>query len=386
MRSIKYLISILLLLTVTLGLSLYNELAFSWIDTDESTAISLNLNEVASPSDYGLDETVLAEMVEQAANGYWGNIDSIHIVRNGQLVLAEYLRNYNGTRPHAMFSATKSVTSMLIGIAIEQGFIESVDQKMMEFFPDYDLSTVRNPDDRKAGITLEHLLMMKSGIQWDEWSTRYGTPSNPTYKMVASRDWIQFMLDQPMDSEPGTKWTYNSGVTVLLSGIILNATGLNVRDFAQEYLFGPLGIEGSIWEAAPNNIFNTGWGLHLKPEDMLKLGFLSINDGMWEGEKIVSNDWLDQSTQLHQVRSANYGYGYQWSMFAMNTLEGHTPSQDDVPVATGYGSQKIYLLDQFDMVVTMTGENYQGAPRLIDTIIHEYIVPAITNVDLESAN
>ncbi len=340
----------------------------------------LNFEETVSPADQNIDESRLNQLVDEIERGLWGLVDSLLISRDGQMVMEKYFRDYDGTIPHRMYSTTKSITSMLIGIAMEQGHIQSLDQKLLDFFPEYERSDILNYDDRKEAITLEDVLTMRAGFDWNEHSTRYTTPNNPTTHLFASPDWMKHMLDLPMATAPGTFYRYNSGATMLLSGIIRNTTGLNTVEFAVENLFGPLGITNFDWEEGPEDIFNTGWGSFLTPRDMMKIGLMVLNDGMWEGQQIVTKEWLNQSTSSFVPRGAG-AYGFQWWMMPLSGVSGHTPNPSDIDYTSGWGGQHIFVIRHFDMVVTVTGENYNGAPRSAQSMITNYIVPAVLDAE-----
>ena len=247
---------------------------------------------------------------------------------------------------------------MLIGIAIEKGFIEGIDQKLLDFYPEYDKADIANWDDRKAEITLQNLLTMRAGFAWNEGAGPYGSATNPTTPLFQSLDWMKHMIDLELSHDPGARFNYNSGVTMLLSGIIRNTTGMTAREFAEEYLYGPLGISVIDWEiGAPESISNTGWGAFLRSIDMAKIGYMVLNGGVWNGEQIVSKSWLDQSTTPHVNRGTG-GYGYQWWLEAQRDLPDHTPSQNDIWSANGWGGQFIFVVPLSNMVVVMNAENY----------------------------
>ncbi len=242
-----------------------------------------------------MDSELLAEMMDylQEQNGF--NIHSLLIIRNGHVVTDAYFYPFAQSRSlHDLASATKSFTSTLIGIAIAQGYIESVEQPVLDFFPE---SSVANLDANKSAMTLEDLLTMRSGFQCSgEASVR---------EMMASPDWSQFTLDLPMAAEPGTRYVYCSPNSHLLSAIIQETTGMSALAFAQEHLFRPLGVSDVIWPTDPQGN-NWGWGdLKLAPHDMAKLGYLFLNEGRWDGQQVVSAAWAKAAT-------SGGSYGYQW--------------------------------------------------------------------------
>jgi CubicO group peptidase (beta-lactamase class C family) len=212
---------------------------------------------------------------------------------------------------------------------------------------------------------------MKAGFVWDEWSTPYGTPGNPTTQLARSSDWVKFVLDLPMAGVPGVTFTYNSGCTVLLSGVLRNATGMNARSYAARVLFDPLGISAYAWETGPNGITNTGWGLSLRPRDMAKFGYLYLRDGAWKERQVVSRDWIGQSTAPHIRFSNGGGYGFQWWLLAL----GDSGSEPLAPYAAGWGGQYIFVIPARDMVVVSTAEEYQGQSE-IRAVLFDYVFAA----------
>jgi len=201
---------------------------------------------------------VLAELVNLIEIGEFGNIQSLIIIHNDSLALEEYFMGWTRHMRHFCSSVTKSFSSALIGIAIDQGKIGGVDEKLLNFFPEYD--DIANLDERKESINLENVLTMSAGFVWNESTTPYidsegnPNPENDLTKLGESSDWIKYMLDVPISDDPGTKWNYNSGGSHLLSGIIQNRTGQSAEDFAKENLFNALGITNWEWESDPNGI------------------------------------------------------------------------------------------------------------------------------------
>ena len=199
-----------------------------------------------------LDEDILAELVGKIEDGDYGKIHSLIIIHNGSLALEEYFLGWNRHMLHPCFSATKSLTAALIGIAIEQGYISGVDEKLLSFFPEYD--DIENLDERKESITLENVLTMTAGFRWDETSTPiYDIEGNPNLendlvKMGESDDWIKHVLNLPMSDDPGTKWNYNSGCSHLLSAIFQKGTNQSLEEFADDNLFSALGITNWDWK------------------------------------------------------------------------------------------------------------------------------------------
>ncbi len=338
------------------------------VSCDDSPTDSLATHQwpIASAESQGLDPDILDTLTTRLGEGRFGRISSLLIVRHGYLVYEEYFRGYDRDRLHPVYSVTKSVTSALIGIALQEGRIASTDTRLLDFFPEY--PTLANMSEAKRQITLRHVLQMQAGFVWDEWSTPYGTPNNPTTRLVQSSDWVKFVLDLPMAGVPGATFTYNSGCTMLLSGVLRNRTGMNARSYARRVLFDRLGISRYTWETGPNDITNTGWGLSLRPRDMAKFGYLYLKDGVWRNRQVVSRDWIDRSTQPHVRFTDGGGYGFQWWLF-------DSGSERLAPYAAGWGGQYIFVIPERDMVAVSTAEEYDGRSQIGD-VLFDYIFAA----------
>ena len=292
------------------------------------------------------------------------------IARNGVLVYEEYFRGARRDGLHQVYSVTKSITSALVGMAVAEGRIASVQTSLLDFFPAYKAG-LENQSDRKNRIALEDVLNMQAGFQWDEWSTPYSSPDNPTAQLARSADWMKFMLDLPVTSEPGTRFTYNSGATMLLSGVLRQATGSIPETYAREKLFEPLGIGAYSWREGPGGVTNTGWGLFLTPRDMARFGHLYLMNGLWGERRLISPEWIDVFREPASMLNAGTGYTYQWWLM---------PSPDDaqrfIPYADGYGGQYIFVIPSLDLVVVSTAENFTTTTD-IRAILNQYVFPAV---------
>ncbi|MGD9091718.1 MAG: serine hydrolase, partial [Anaerolineales bacterium] len=276
-----------------------------------------------TPEEQRIDSVKLEKMMGDIEKNNYA-IESVIIVRNGYIVLEGYPNpEYGPNDRHVLWSATKSVTSALIGIAIKEGFIDSINQTMVDFFPERKIEDI---DAGKRQITIEHLLTMTPGYQWGD---RTGKPmrNNPNP--------VQFVLDRPMVSDPGREFNYGDGASHLLSAIIGNTTGSSALDFADAYLFEPLGISNVEWKSDPQGVNFGGSGLFMTPRDMAKVGYLYLNDGIWEGDQLLPKDWVERSTKPINVSSWNgHGYGYQW----------WTLAQGGVHFAHGLYGQSIFVI------------------------------------------
>ena len=259
----------------------------------------------STPEAQGIDSVRLVEMLEYTLSKRY-DLDSIVLIRHGYMVADVTFSPFTRDERHMLYSCTKSVVSALIGIAIEKGYIESINQPLLDFFPE---RRVENLNENKQAITLEHLLTMTTGLECRD---SYAYNFSGLIEMHDSDDWVQYVLDLPMLNTPGTYFEYCNGASFLLSAIIQETTGLTAHDFAKENLFAPLGITDSYWEANPQGI-NLGYSdLYLLPQDMAKFGYLYLHEGVWDGEQIVPSAWIEASTQEHISSTLQDGYGYQW--------------------------------------------------------------------------
>jgi hypothetical protein len=344
----------------------------------------------STPEQEGLNVVPLRALVDSIRGGRHGNVDRLVVVKNRKLVLSErfprdynlisrdkrspigcglgacqdsselnefnYLHPtwhpfYNGRQVHTLQSVTKSVTATLIGIALQRNEIKSVSEPLLSFFGAYDLSKV---DARLHKATLADLLTMRSGIEWHE-SDRPLDETNTTLQLERSRDWIAFTLSQPMDSEPGAKWTYNSGGSALMAEIIRKTTGLHVDKYAEQYLFGPLGIRDYHWKKTPTGHPDTEGGLYLEAEDLARIGQLYLDDGVWNGQRLLPAGWAREATMRHVANVApnGPGYGYQWWRYDRRGTE--------IWAGNGFGGQFIIILPAHNTVAVVNSWNVFGA-------------------------
>ncbi len=325
----------------------------------------------STPEEQDMDSAKLDQMMEYIDEQDL-IIESVVVVRNGYIVFEEYPGPlYDQDMPHVVHSVTKSFASALIGIAIEEGFIDGIEQKFVDLFPE---RTIENLDSQKESITLEHILTMTAGLEWNEfqypWTDPQGNPDprNDYIKALFSDDPVQYVLDLPMMEEPGVRWNYNGGTSHLLSAIVAEATGYDTLDFAREFLFAPLGITEVRWDSDRHGIRYGGSGLYLTPRDMAKFGYLYLHDGMWDGEQVVPADFVAEATKTHYAVDGYTGYGYQSWWTCLGT---------EVYYAAGILGQRIDVVPDLDLVVVFTA-NIKGPdpePRMRH-MLFDYIMAA----------
>jgi CubicO group peptidase (beta-lactamase class C family) len=312
----------------------------------------------STPEEQGMDSELLADMLATILEqGY--TIDGVTVVRHGYIVLDATVYPFKSGSRHIVFSCTKSVVSALIGIAIDQGYIEGVDQPVLDFFPE---RTVANLDADKEAMTLEDVLTMTTGLKCrDSYLYRW----RGLNQMRQSEDWVQFMLDLPMAEAPGTRFEYCNGASFLLSAILQETTGMNALSFAEKHLFDPLDIDDVEWSANPRGI-TIGWSeLYMRPHDMTKIGYLYLNEGLWDGEQVVPAAWVEASTRKHISATLQDGYGYQW------WVDGA-----DVYMALGYSGQYIVVVPKKDMVVVFVSDLEERDFYVPQGLLEDFIIPA----------
>jgi len=264
----------------------------------------------------------------------------------------QYHPYYKGTDGHTMQSVTKTVNSVLTGIAMTRDeYHATLDTPILKFF---DVSKVKNLDDRKRRITIRDLLTMRSGIDWDE-DLPYNNPHNGSSAMEATDDWVQFVIDRPMAYDPGTHFAYTSGGAELVGYVFQKATGKDIIEYANEHLFRPLGFEQQYWKRTPLGLADTEGGLYLRPEDLAKIGRLYMQNGVWNGQRIVSSEWVKQSIAPSTDARGGMKYGFEW------WLVPHGPAPERLAwAALGFGGQRLLVVPEDDLMVVLTGWDLLG--------------------------
>lgn len=328
---------------------------------------------VSTPENQNINGQYLDMMTYRANDYYYGDIKSIIITRNNYLIYEKYFRGETRETLHRVYSVTKSFTSAMVGILIQRGLISGLDNKLLNYFSGYNL---QNNDPGKSLITLENTLSMTSGLQWNELSVSYTSPSNDYYQMFSSTDPVKYVLEKPMQETPGTRFRYNTGLTFLFSSIIRTVTGEPAEKFAKENIFDPLGITDYSWTTATGGLVNTGSGLSMRPLDMALFGQLYLNRGFWNGRQVVPADWVDRSTSKFISASSNFNYGYFWWRFSDSNPVISTLTKNDIFVAIGYGDQYIFVIPQFKIVMVITANNGETNYPVFN-ILSDYVFPSI---------
>lgn len=313
----------------------------------------------------GLDSALLNEMMHNIVAGVYRNVRSVLIIKGGKLVFEEYFYGYGRDSLQELRSATKSIVSALTGIAINQGYIKSVNVKVLPYFPQY---TLANNSELKQRITIKDLLSNQSGLNYDEaYPKAIGNENTMSY----TDDWVKYTLDLPMLDTPGTKGRYASGNPITMGRIIEIATHQSLHNFAAKKLLGPLGITNFNWNFKPDKSNSENYcEIYLRPRDMAKFGLLYLNNGQWNGKQVEPADWVKESTSKQSVVQG-VDYGYLWWLKYLDA----GPTRFYSVGAQGNGGQKIYFFKKQDMVVVITGGNYNSQSPS-DALIKKYILPA----------
>lgn len=300
-----------------------------------------------------------------------GTVQSLVIQKNDKIIYEEYRGSIDGDEPTNIKSASKSLISLLVGIAIDKGFIEGVNQPIVDFFPEY---FEQNPDSAKAAITLRDLLTMRSGLETTSFHN-YG-------RWVMSSNWVEYTLGQPFIEKPGGRMVYSTGASHLLSVILTKATGMSTRAFANEYLFGPMDIKIGGWDRDPQGYYMGGNNVAVAPLDLLKIGELMMNVGEYNGQQLISKEWIFESVQVYTRSNYNpYNYGYMWWRRPVG--------QYQLFFAWGNGGQYIMILPELDTVISITSDlgRSSGSRRYQDQIfdfLRETIIPFVEEAEPSS--
>ena len=340
--------------------------------------------ETAAPAQQGFNSESICAVGSRLAALRGANAHGVVVVRHGKLVYEAYFPGedqrwpqqhwneplavmpHDASTKHDVQSITKSVTALLVGIALDRGEIKTLDAPVLSFFPTY--TDLRTPE--KLRITVRDLLTMRTGLNWP-----YKPYLAMARQMDAAPDPFRFVLEQPMSSAPGENWRYNNGSAELAGAVVQQATGLPLDQFAKQALFDPLAIEDWEWGRMASGDAGASWGLRLRPRDLAKIGQLVLNRGAWHDRRIISSNWIEQMIAPHIVRP-NSRYGYLWWL-GRRTIDGR---DFDVVSAIGWGGQYLHVVPSLDLVVVVTAGAYDfsggGHPELAGNAALETVLRA----------
>jgi len=319
----------------------------------------------------------LAELEELIASGTYPNIDGIVVAKNNKVLVEKYFNGFERNSFHDTRSSFKSVTSLLAGIAIDKGLF-TVDDEIHTFITEW-------KNDPRGTITVKNLLEMKSGLACEDF---FGIQPDCESEMWGTDDWLSYILDIPLMHDPGLNWQYSSMEPELVGIIISRASNMTLMEFARRHLFEPLGIESYKWFITPNGGGYAAGSFFMKPIDMLKIAQLVLNRGKWEGQQIVSEGWIIESTNCQtdvemsnvrfaRTRNAKYtaaDYGYFW----YRELLQYGDIKTEVLFASGNGGQYMMVLEDYDAAIAFTGSNFGNwRGKLPFDILLKYIIPIL---------
>jgi CubicO group peptidase (beta-lactamase class C family) len=338
---------------------------------------------IATQAKAGLDGARLCALSKWLDGFPKGNVHSVIVARRGALVFERYFPGDDEIwgRPvgvvehgpaikHDLRSVTKSVTSLLVGIALDRQLIASIDEPMFKFFPEH--ADLRTP--AKDRILIRHLLTMSAGLAWNE-TIPYSNPANSERRMTDAPNPYRYILEQRLADPPGERFNYSGGATQLLAGILQKAGGKPLDAFAREALFAPLGIADITWTKMPNSDVSAASGLRLTSRDLAKLGQTVLARGEWNGRRVVSADWIAQST-TPQIEAIDFlFYGHQW------WLGRSLIDRRELPwtMGLGLGGQRLFVVPALDLVVVITAGLYNSPmQRWVPwEIFRRYVVDAV---------
>lgn len=334
---------------------------------------------VAEPADAGFDPVALADLahlIDSSVN--MPNVHAVLIEHNGHLVFERYWAGEDGELGyvehgpetlHDIRSISKSVTSLLLGVALDTSVENELSRSITEFFPDR-----KGFGKGVETITLQHVLTMTAGLSWNEMIVPY-TSNNDYIRLFANADPIGYVLTKEVRNQPGSEWNYNSGLTDVTAGVIESLTGKSLDDFAKEVLFGPLNIIDYEWWRPPawssDSFPSASAGLRMRARDVAKIASLILHDGKWRGRQIVPEAWIAASTtRQFDIPSGQYDYGYFWFLGKLN-------SGQLVIKASGWGDQRIYVLPEVGIAITIFAGNYEDGGGVVGERIVGRIVRAL---------
>jgi CubicO group peptidase (beta-lactamase class C family) len=337
---------------------------------------------VGTLESHGFEATTMALMDHDIRTRRIGEIDALVIARNGALVYEGYYESATGVDAlHQLNSATKSVASMVVGAAVQQGLVDGYDVPIADLFMDY--ADVFAADPGKMDITLRHALTMTAGLEWDD--ENVASRDRDDIWLLEAPDAMRYVLEKPLVTEPGAEFHYSSACSMILTGLSPRVSGLDAGAFAEQHLFGPLGILDYDWYTTEDGTTRGFDGLNLRARDLLKLGQLYLRGGTWNGRQIVPADWIEASFRPWVETSwLEYGverYGFQWWMYH-HSPTGNSERPYGILMASGYGGQKLFVIPDLDLVAVFYGCTTEGydcgiSDSVPEAVLYQYILRAL---------
>jgi CubicO group peptidase (beta-lactamase class C family) len=339
---------------------------------------------IDTPEAVGLDAHHLGGIGRAVRAGRLRNVHAVVVVRHDRLVFEEYFRGADERlgRPlgevqfgpdtlHDVRSVTKSIVSLLYGIAAHDGGVGSIERPLLDAFPEYaDLQA----DPARMKIQIDHALTMTMGLEWDE-SLPYSDPRNDEQRMYDAPDPYRFVLARPVVAAPGERWRYSGGATAVIAKLISRGTGRPLLEYAKERLFGPVGIADVEWLTDHTGEPSAAAGLRLRPRDLARIGQLILNGGRWDDRQLVPAAWLDESVTPRAEVDALVRYGYFWWLGSSGVGDAPTPWIG----AFGNGGQRLFVLPELALTVVVTAGNYNQPEnwRTPMAVLTQFVLPAL---------
>jgi CubicO group peptidase (beta-lactamase class C family) len=320
-----------------------------------------------TPETVGMDSGKLSKAVEYAATPEF-NTEGVVVIKDGYIVAEAYFGSFRRDSEHVSHSMAKSFTSALIGIAIEQGLITGIDERLSKYYDGW-----RGKGDLRSGITIRHAMTLTTGLKWHEEWTKWDPSTNDALKMGGSGYFIRYMAARPGLHEPGQQFVYSTGDPMLLSLVIQKATGMTAFDYAKKHIFDPLNFSKIRWDQDQDGYTATAWGLWATVRDYAKFGYLYLNDGRWEDRQLVPEKWVEQSTRTDPTVKMWKAYGYLWHVnlpLRLEAPESNLPS--DSFMAEGVQGQNIFIFPSSNLVIVKVAEQREAhldMPRFLGMII-----------------
>lgn len=305
------------------------------------------------------DMKELQKAVEEAKTNRY--VRSLLVMHKGKMVVEEYYNGCQAEDSNNVHSASKSILSALIGIAIHEGYIDDVNQKISDFLPK---SYFEGKNESKKELTIKHLLTMSAGLAWRE--------NNTEYKIEKKEDWIKAIIDKKQIADPGKQFNYSTGLTHIMSAVLTNATGMDLHSFGEKYLFEKLGISVEYWGKDPQGYYSGGCNFFITPRELAKFGQMYLDNGKWESEQIIPQNWvLESFKQWMNTGDDGWQYGFCWWL---NEIYGY-----EIKTAWGYSGQMIHVIPELDLLVVMTTKTSEGSDEAYSfSLLENYIIPVFS--------
>ncbi|WP_299364073.1 serine hydrolase [Winogradskyella sp.] len=324
-----------------------------------------------------IDTLLIANLISEIESGSYKNIHSVLVLKDNKLLVEKYFDGYDINQLHQLRSISKCVTGLLLGIAIDKGYIKSVEEGIFNYLPNY--QHLKNENNAK--IKIHHLASMSTGLDWNETNIPYEDKNNDDNKMYNYGDWVEYTLKKEVVATPGEVFNYSGGVSNILAAVVQNAVGIPLELFAEQHLFNPLGIQNYNWKKnRTQTLVSADAGLSIRPRDMIKIGTMLLNKGEWGDKRILSEKWVKRlsSKQVNGGAMGPFLLSYGYMVLVVEKGPDFLPGLRGY-AATGNGGQIIWVLPEQNAVFVFTGGNYNS--ELSQTqpieIAIKYLFPAV---------